>query len=68
MGQGIGLLPNYPSETEEKSGKLVRILPKWSWGSDALSLVYPAQKFVSPKLRAFVELAVAECGGNCPSP
>lgn len=56
-GQGITLLPRFLCEEELKSGKLVHLLQAWHMGTDYFTLVYPAQKFISPKVRAFVELA-----------
>lgn len=56
-GDGIGMIPNFLCEEEEASGKLVRILPTWISGGVSLSFVYPPQRFVSPKVRAFIEWA-----------
>ena len=56
-GLGVALLPNFLCEAEAKSGKLVRILPEWHSRTTPIHLVYPAQKFVSPALRAYVDLA-----------
>jgi DNA-binding transcriptional LysR family regulator len=57
QGNGIGLIPNFLCEEESKSGKLVKVLPQWGWGSFHLSFVYPAQRFVAPKVQAFMECA-----------
>lgn len=62
-GDGIGLLPEYLASEAESAGKLTRILPRWSWGADHLSLVYPAQRFVSPKVQAFIAVAVENESG-----
>lgn len=59
-GDGIGLLPTYDSRAEIESGRLVRVLPDWYARADPIHLVYPGQRFVPPKLRAFVDLAAAE--------
>lgn len=56
-GDGIGLIPDFLCEEEEASGKLVRIMPTWTSGMISLSFVYPPQRFVSPKVRAFIEWA-----------
>lgn len=56
-GDGIGTIPNFICESEEKNGQLVRILPSWTWGSFNLSFVYPPQRFVSAKVRSFIEFA-----------
>jgi DNA-binding transcriptional LysR family regulator len=52
-GNGIGLLP----ETSGAAGGLVRILPEFATDSATVSLVYPAQKFVPPAVRAFISAA-----------
>jgi DNA-binding transcriptional LysR family regulator len=56
-GEGIGMLPTFLCEDPAHRGSLVRVLPKWSWEGGSFSLVYPAQRFVSPKVQAFLELA-----------
>jgi hypothetical protein len=49
----------------------VRVLPKWTWTSGALSFVYPGQRFVPANVRAFIDTAVAvrdarvDCAGGC---
>lgn len=56
-GQGIGLLPSYICQDDIQAGKLVRVLPKWRYRADPIHLVYPQQRFVSAKLRAFLDTA-----------
>jgi DNA-binding transcriptional LysR family regulator len=56
-GNGIALLPSYICHAEIRSAKLIRILPEWRGRVDPVHLVYPGQKFVAPKLRAFVDMA-----------
>ncbi|MBD3618637.1 MAG: LysR family transcriptional regulator [Chromatiales bacterium] len=59
-GQGIGLLPTYICLDDIESGRLVRVLPKWQARADPIHLVYPRQRFIAPKLRAFVDVAAVE--------
>jgi DNA-binding transcriptional LysR family regulator len=54
QGDGIGLLPDYLA----RDAALVRVLPKWTWMSGALSFVYPAQRFVPATVRAFIDTAL----------
>jgi DNA-binding transcriptional LysR family regulator len=61
-GDGIGLLPTYMCRDEVESGALVRVLPKWFARADPVHLVYPRQRFVPPKLRAFIDVATDELG------
>ncbi len=58
--EGIGLIPNYICEKEENEGSLIRLLPDWTRGKIILSFVYPAQKFVSSNIKAFIDLALQE--------
>lgn len=58
--EGVGLIPNYICEKEEQSGRLVRLLPEWSRGKIVLSFVYPPTKYVSPNVKAFIDLALLE--------
>ncbi len=55
-GKGIALLPDFRRH-ECEAGHLVRILPKWHAKEDPIYIVYPRQRYVSPKLRAFVDIA-----------
>lgn len=57
---GVGFFPDFICEKEEKSGRLVRLLPEWVWGKVPLWFVYPEQKFVSPNIKAFIDLALQE--------
>ena len=57
MGQGIGLIPRFFCDDEARKGKIVKVLPAWYWNADDFSFVYPAQRFVSPKVQAFLSLA-----------
>ncbi|MFO7582007.1 LysR family transcriptional regulator [Guyparkeria sp.] len=59
-GDGIGLLPTYDCRAEVDSGRLVRVLPDWHARADPIHLVYPWQRFVPPKLRAFVDIVAEE--------
>lgn len=56
-GVGISLLPSFYCYQELEQGKLVRVLPGWQTAPSPIHFVYPAQKFVSSKLSAFIELA-----------
>jgi DNA-binding transcriptional LysR family regulator len=55
QGDGIGTLPDFVA----RDTPLVRVLPKWTWTSGALSFVYPGQRFVPANVRAFVDTALA---------
>jgi DNA-binding transcriptional LysR family regulator len=57
LGWGIALLPSFLCAEEVKERKLVAVLPNWRGESVSISVVYPAQRFVSPKIRAFITAA-----------
>jgi DNA-binding transcriptional LysR family regulator len=56
-GNGIALLPNFFCRAELNEGKLVRVLPEWTTATGSIHFVYPGQRYVTPKLSAFIELA-----------
>ncbi len=56
-GHGIGLLPNFLCSEDLIKGRLVRVLPDWKSHSSDVHFVYPAQKFVSPKVSSFIAYA-----------
>lgn len=57
LGRGLAFLPGLVCQDDVRTGKLVRLLEDWRADSDPINLVYPAQKFVPPKTKAFVEFA-----------
>jgi DNA-binding transcriptional LysR family regulator len=57
LGEGIAFLPSFLCAEEIKHNKLVRVLPDWHGETVTFSLVYPAQRFVAPKVRAFISVA-----------
>ena len=59
-GQGIALLPIHLCREECADGRLLRVLPEWRARADPLYIVYPGQRFIPPKLRAFVDCAGQE--------
>jgi DNA-binding transcriptional LysR family regulator len=54
---GITFLLTFLCAEYEKEQKLIRVLPRWHGDAVTVSLVYPAQRFVSPKVRAFIAVA-----------
>lgn len=56
-GQGVALLPTFICQPALAVGDLVRVLPDWQGRADSVHLVYPRQRFMPPKLRAFIDLA-----------
>jgi len=56
MGNGVALLPNMICKQEISEKKLVQVLPDWSTPDDPVHLVYPPQRFSSPKVREMIPL------------
>ena len=57
LGEGVAFLPSFLCAEEKKQEKLVRVLPQWCGDKVSLSLVYPGQRFVPAKVRAFIAVA-----------
>jgi DNA-binding transcriptional LysR family regulator len=57
LGEGLAFLPSFLCSEESKQNGLVRVLPQWHGDRVTVSLVYPAQRFVPPKVRAFIAVA-----------
>jgi len=55
--QGVALLPTFICKQSVSCGKLQHVLPEWEGKADPVHLVYPKQRFMPPKLRAFIDLA-----------
>ena len=54
-GFGLALLPNYMIADELKNNELKAVLPDWIAKGRPIHLVFPGQKFVSPKMREFID-------------
>ncbi|WP_158501728.1 LysR family transcriptional regulator [Vitiosangium sp. GDMCC 1.1324] len=62
-GLGIAFLPESSCMEELRRGRLVPVLPEWSSESTPVHLVFPAQRFVAPKVQAFVTYAARVLSG-----
>ncbi|MCO5113789.1 MAG: LysR family transcriptional regulator [Bdellovibrionaceae bacterium] len=56
-GKGVALLPTFICDKETDKKILQRVLPDWKSEAREVSFIYPAHRFVSPKLKAFIDLA-----------
>lgn len=54
-GQGIALLPQYFCKEEVQKNKLIPILGGWNGLKEPVQLVYPSQRFLLPRVRAFID-------------
>ena len=57
LGHGIAFIPSFLCAREAEERGLVRVLPLWHGDAVSFSLVYPGQRFVSPKIRSFITVA-----------
>jgi DNA-binding transcriptional LysR family regulator len=58
LGQGIALLPGFLCADEVSNGTLQPVLPKWVTAPINFHFVFPATKFVSLEVQAFMKLAL----------
>ncbi len=58
-GLGIGQLPSVVADDLVRSGALVPVLPRWRPAPVPVLAVYPSHRYLTPKVKAFVELASA---------
>ncbi|MGE4072903.1 MAG: LysR family transcriptional regulator [Lysobacterales bacterium] len=58
---GLGIADNLRllAEPEVRAGRLLRVLPDWSPPAVPVHAVFPSHRFLTPKVRAFVEHAQA---------
>ncbi len=54
-GVGIGFVPDFVVQPDLDSGRLLRLMPDWAASADDVHAVYPSKRYLSPKVRAFVD-------------
>jgi LysR family transcriptional regulator, regulator for bpeEF and oprC len=59
-GIGIGSLPNFIAKEHVANGRLVRVMTPWHPPPVTVYAVYPSNRYLTPKVRAFVDLASAQ--------
>ncbi len=57
-GLGIGQLPLLVAREALAAGRLVNVLPKWAGPPASVHAVYPSNRYLSPNVRAFIDLAL----------
>jgi DNA-binding transcriptional LysR family regulator len=55
-GAGLGLLPSFLAQEDVETGRLVRVLPRFSDPVSTLYLAYPRTQHVPRKVEAFRDL------------
>lgn len=61
-GLGVALLPLKDAARFVERGELRQILPDWSGTPVPIHAVYASSRYLSPKVRAFIDLAAANFG------
>ena len=56
-GLGIGLLPRRVAEADGMAAKLQRVLPAWAPPEVPVHAVFASARYLTPKVRAFIDLA-----------
>lgn len=57
QGLGITLVPRFQAAPLVTEGRLVEVLPGWTRPNVPVHAVFPSSRFLTPKVRAFVDLA-----------
>ena len=57
-GLGIGLLPRRVAEPAGQPVLLQRVLPDWAAPEVPVHAVFASARYLTPKVRAFIDLAV----------
>jgi DNA-binding transcriptional LysR family regulator len=58
-GLGVAVLPDWLIDEDLRSGRLVRILPKWKTKDLPIHVVYAGQRLLPARVSAFIDFAVA---------
>ena len=58
-GAGLASVPAFVARPLLATGALLRILPDWRTGLAPVRIVYPSRRFLSARLRAFIDETVA---------
>lgn len=61
-GAGIAMLPTWAVAEELRGGALVRVLPAWAPPASVIHAVYPGNRRMSAKVRAFVDHLLRHIG------
>ncbi|KQR49959.1 LysR family transcriptional regulator [Acidovorax sp. Leaf160] len=63
-GQGVGQITTFQAEQPIAEGRLVRVLPEWTQPLLPVYVVYPPNRHLSAKVRAFVDWAAELFAGD----
>lgn len=57
-GAGFASVPAYLAADAIRTGVLRQVLPRWRTGEVDMRILYPSRRLMSPRLRAFIDIAV----------
>lgn len=57
-GAGVAFLPHFLVADDLHTGRLALVLEGWTGRSTPISVVYPSARSLTPRLRAFIDIAV----------
>ncbi len=60
-GEGIAFMPHFLCAEDVNSGKLKILMKDWALSYGVIHVVYPGQRFLLPKVRAFVDHLSRTC-------
>lgn len=63
-GLGVAQLPTFAIAPELANGRLVRVMPDWQPPTLTIHAVYPPNRHLSAKVRAFIDFLAARFGPN----
>jgi DNA-binding transcriptional LysR family regulator len=63
-GLGVAQLPLLVVDAALASGALIRVLPEWSPPAMPVHALFPGNRYLTPKVRAFIDLAVGAFADN----
>ncbi|MFP3584696.1 LysR family transcriptional regulator [Paraburkholderia sp. SIMBA_055] len=65
-GFGIAYLPTYLTSEDLRAGRLVPLLESYAFDGEPIRVVYPSKRYLSPKVRSFIDLLVDSWGDEPP--
>lgn len=65
-GLGIAQLPRVVADDALRDGRLVPVLPEWAPPAVPVQAVFASARYLTPKVRAFIDLAVEAMSGPAP--
>jgi DNA-binding transcriptional LysR family regulator len=68
QGIGVGALPSFLAQADMQAGRIEPLLREWTLPEFQIFAVYPHRRFVSPKVRLFIDALRAEFGDGARDP